>query len=99
LIKRIVTPGDAVQGRSPVPPLATTQPGASAMKRIKQEPSIAGLLLIVTGMLLLSILMLQWTGSSPAAGSSMPLTISLGSAAAVSLAVGAALSSRRRKRK
>ena len=64
------------------------------MKRTKQEPSLAGLLLIVTGMLLLSMLLLNLAGSGTANGTSL---LVIGSAGLLCLGTGAALSARKKK--
>lgn len=66
-----------------------------AMKKRKEQPSVAGLLLIVTGMVLLSIIMLTLTGNK--ALQNAKLNIGLGCAAVASLAAGATLSARRSK--
>lgn len=62
------------------------------MKKRKQQPSLAGLLLIVTGMVLISIVLLNLTGSRNL--QNVKVMIGLGCAAAVSLAAGATLSAR-----
>ena len=61
------------------------------MKKTKEQPSLAGLLLIVTGMLLISIVMLFLTGSGTT-GSSAGVLTGLGVAGIASLAAGAFLS-------
>lgn len=66
-----------------------------AMKKRKEQPSVAGLLLIVTGMVLLSIIMLTLTGNKVLQNAK--LNIGLGCAAVASLAAGATLSARRTK--
>ncbi len=66
-----------------------------AMKKRKEQPSVAGLLLIVTGMVLLSIIMLTLTGNR--ALQNAKLNIGLGCAAVASLAAGVTLSARRTK--
>jgi hypothetical protein len=63
------------------------------MKRPKQQPSVLGLLLIVTGMLLLSILAMNL--AAPRAATDLPVLIGLGGSAGVSLVIGAALSARK----
>ncbi|MHC1763892.1 MAG: hypothetical protein AB9869_06230 [Verrucomicrobiia bacterium] len=65
------------------------------MKKRKEQPSVAGLLLIVTGMVLLSIIMLTLTGNKVLQNAK--LNIGLGCAAVASLAAGATLSARRTK--
>jgi xanthine/uracil permease len=66
-----------------------------AMKKRKEQPSVAGLLLIVAGMVLLSIIMLTLTGNKVLQNAK--LNIGLGCAAVASLAAGATLSARRSK--
>jgi len=63
------------------------------MKRTKPQPSVLGLILIVTGMLLLSILALSLAGTGGTANP--PVLIGLACAAGATLAIGAALSARK----
>jgi LPXTG-motif cell wall-anchored protein len=69
------------------------------MKRTKERPSVAGLILLVAGMLLLSIILLSLTSAGNVTPQGGKWLLFLGCVAAASLAGGAALSGRKRKRK
>jgi hypothetical protein len=72
------------------------KPPRSFMKRTKRdEPSVAGLLLIVTGMLLLSMLLLTLLGNST--GQNRGLLIGTACAGVLAVAAGTVLSSRKKK--
>ncbi len=66
------------------------------MKRRKEQPSLTGLVLIVTGMLLLSIVFLGFVSSGNMTADTGKVLIGLSGAAVVSLASGAALSARKK---
>jgi uncharacterized membrane protein YdcZ (DUF606 family) len=66
-------------------------------KRTKTQPSVAGLLLVVTGMLLLSILLLNLASTRRGASADATLLLWLGGAAVASLVSGAILSARKGK--
>ena len=67
------------------------------MKRTKEQPSVLGLLLLVTGMLLLSIVLYSLASSGNITAQSGKVLLGLGGAAVVSLGAGAALSGRKHK--
>jgi hypothetical protein len=67
------------------------------MKRSKAQPSLAGLLLIVTGMLLLSIVFLQLASSGSLSRDGVKVLGGIGCLAVISLTVGAVLSNRKRR--
>ena len=67
------------------------------MKRTKEQPSLAGLLLIVTGMLLLSMLVMGLLSAGNLASENVKIMIGLGAGAIGCLAVGATLSGRKRR--
>jgi hypothetical protein len=65
------------------------------MKRSKAQPSVAGLLLIVTGLLLLSIVFLGLASSGTLSGNGLKVLAAVGCAGVASLAIGALLSNRK----
>jgi len=68
------------------------------MKRTKEQPgSLAGLLLIVTGMLLISTVLLALSGNGVPVGANGRSLIVMSSAAVLALGAGAFLSARHRK--
>jgi hypothetical protein len=68
------------------------------MKRTKEQPgSLAGLLLIVTGMLLISTVLLTLSGNGVPVGANGRSLIVMSSAAVLALGAGAFLSARHRK--
>lgn len=67
------------------------------MKRTKAQPSLAGVLLIVTGMLLISVVVMDLAGSGHLFRASGAAVLALVCAACLCLGVGAFLSSRKRK--
>ncbi len=67
-----------------------------AMKRAKAQPSLAGLLLIVTGMLLLSIVILGLVSGGNLSRDGARVMAGVGCVAVASLAGGAVLSNRKR---
>jgi hypothetical protein len=66
------------------------------MKRSKEQPSLLGLLLLVGGMLLLSIVVFSL--ASPGNTTDGKFLLGLGGASVVSLIAGATLSGRKRPR-
>ena len=70
---------------------------STVMKRTKEQPSVLGLLLLVTGMLLLSIVLYSLASSGNITAQSGKVLLGLGGAAVVSLGAGAALSGRKHK--
>lgn len=69
----------------------------TAMKRTKEQPSVAGLLLIVTGMLLISMALLMAASSRSTSQAQVKFMIGMGCAAVVCLASGIALSRPKKK--
>jgi len=67
------------------------------MKKPKAEPSVAGLLLLVSGMLLLSIVALTWLGSSGWGSENARWMLALVGLAIICVAAGAALSGLKKK--
>jgi hypothetical protein len=69
------------------------------MKKKNEQPSLLGLLLLVGGMLLLSIVIMYGLSSSPNGSAvNSKVLLGIGSLAVVCLVGGAALSGRKRKR-
>ncbi|MFO1500177.1 MAG: hypothetical protein U1G07_17605 [Verrucomicrobiota bacterium] len=66
-------------------------------KKSKEQPGLAGLLLIVTGMLLISVVFLTITGSAALTGTRAKVTAGMTCAAVASLGIGAVLSGRKSK--
>jgi LPXTG-motif cell wall-anchored protein len=68
------------------------------MKKAKEQPSVAGLLLLVAGMLLISMVVLTWAGS-PSTGDNGKMLLGLAGAGLASMIAGAALSGAKRKKR
>ena len=67
------------------------------MKRTKQQPSVAGLLLIVTGMLLISMVLLVLASRQSTMNSQGGFMIGMGCAAVICLGAGTVLSRPKKK--
>jgi hypothetical protein len=70
----------------------------AAMKKAKAQPSLLGLILLVGGMLLLSIVALGLVSSGNLGSDGLKTLLALAIVAVISLIAGASLSGRKRKR-
>ncbi len=69
------------------------------MKRAKEQPSVTGLLLLVAGMLLLSIVLFYLASSTSVTAQNGKWLLGLGCASVACIAGGAALSKPKRKKR